>query len=105
MGTLYANKSYLEVLLKLGKAYKVPVMLNQQIVQNTGITVGENTVMINSIYVENPADFEKGAAAYYTRILQNQGQGTSALAEFTEPFSIAVKLAIFSEWATPRSSA
>ena len=75
MGTLYANKSYLEVLLKLGKAYKVPVMLNQQIVQNTGITVGENTVMINSIYVENPADFEKGAAAYYTRILQNLEPG------------------------------
>ena len=75
MGTLYSNKEYLQILLKLGKEYRVPVMLNQQILKGTGTTVDETAVVINDIYVENPQNFAQGAEAYYTGILQSLQPG------------------------------
>jgi chitin disaccharide deacetylase len=75
MGTLYSGKEYLQVLLKLGKEYKVPVMLNQQILKGTGTEVDETAVVINDIYVENPQSFAQGAEAYYTGILQSLQPG------------------------------
>jgi chitin disaccharide deacetylase len=75
MGTLYSSKNYLQVVLKLGREYKVPVMLNQQIVKGTAVTVDETAILINDIYVENPQDYAQGAEAYYTRILQSLQPG------------------------------
>ncbi|HEU4607218.1 MAG TPA: polysaccharide deacetylase family protein [Chitinophagaceae bacterium] len=75
MGTLYSSKEYLQVLLKIGKEYRVPVMLNQQILKWTGTMVDETTVVINDIFIENPQDFARGAEAYYTGILQSLQPG------------------------------
>lgn len=75
MGTLYSSKAYLQVLLKLGKEYRVPVMLNQQVLKWTGTMVDEATVTINDIFIENPEDFTRGAETYYTGILQSLQPG------------------------------
>ena len=71
MGTLYSNKDYLQVLLKLGREYKVPIMLNQFILSvNPGVTTDSDDVLIDNIYIENPSDYKNGAAAFYAKIVQ-----------------------------------
>lgn len=76
MGTLYSNKDYLQVLLKLGKEYKLPVMLSKQ---RTMPDVVDTNVLLNNIYVESPVDYAKGADNYYTGILKSLQPGVSLI--------------------------
>lgn len=78
MGTLYSNKDYLQVLLKLGKEYKLPVMLNQQVLMMSGSAAGDN-VMLNNIYMETPQDRGKGTDAFYTNILNSLQSGVNLI--------------------------
>lgn len=78
MGTLYSNKDYLQVLLKLGKEYKVPVMLNQQVLMMSGSAASDN-VMLNNIYMEYPQDRVKGTDAFYTNILNSLQPGVNLI--------------------------
>lgn len=78
MGTLYSNKDYLQVLLKLGKEYKLPVMLNQQVLMMSGSAAGDN-VMLNNIYMETPQDRAKGTDAFYTNILNSLQSGVNLI--------------------------
>lgn len=78
MGTLYSSKDYLQVLLKLGKEYKVPVMLNQQVLSMSGSTSGDD-VMLNNIYIESSPDRAKGTEAFYTNILNSLQAGVSLI--------------------------
>lgn len=79
MGTLYSNKDFLQVLLKLGREYKVPVMLNRQILNMSGSSVNEKDVLLDNIYIESPQDYAKGAEAYYTNVLQSLQPGVSLI--------------------------
>jgi predicted glycoside hydrolase/deacetylase ChbG (UPF0249 family) len=79
MGTLYASKDFLQVLLKLGREYKVPVMLNQQVLGMSGSAATEKEILLNNIYIEGPPDYAKGAEAYYTNILQSVEPGVSLI--------------------------
>lgn len=79
MGTLYANKDFLEVMLKLGKEYRLPVMLHQQIITATNANPGENGVLLDMIYIESPKDFANGPEAFYSNILQNLQPGVSEI--------------------------
>jgi predicted glycoside hydrolase/deacetylase ChbG (UPF0249 family) len=80
MGTLFANKDYLQVLIKLGKEYKVPVMLNQQILlANQGVTVLAGDVVINNIYMEYPQDYKSGTEAFYTKTIQSVQPGVNEI--------------------------
>jgi predicted glycoside hydrolase/deacetylase ChbG (UPF0249 family) len=78
MGTLYSSKDYLQVLLKLGKEYKVPVMLNQQVLMMSGSAASDN-VMLNNIYMETPQDRAKGTDAFYTNILNSLQPGVNLI--------------------------
>ena len=77
MGTIYAKPDYVNVLRKLGKEYKIPVMLNGQILSLNGITANGDDVVIDSIYVESPTDYKNGANAFYTNLLNNVKPGVS----------------------------
>ena len=79
MGTLYSNKDYLQVLLKLGKEYKVPVMLNQQVLMMSGGAGNDKDVMLNNIYIESPQDRAKGTDAFYANILQSLQPGVNEI--------------------------
>ncbi|MDQ2753841.1 MAG: polysaccharide deacetylase family protein [Bacteroidota bacterium] len=70
MGTLYAKDDYLKVLMKLGREYKVPVMLNNLILAlNHENEMTAKDIVIDSIYIENTPDYKSGTDAFYTRIL------------------------------------
>ncbi len=80
MGTLYAKEEYVKVVMKLAKEYKVPVMLNNQILTATHHpSTTDKDVIIGDIYVENPPDYKNGAAAFYTNILQSLKAGVSLI--------------------------
>lgn len=80
MGTLYANKDFLQVMLKLGREYQLPVMLNQQILLMNGDSVAHpNDVVIGNIYIESPQDYKNGAEAYYTKVIQSLQPGVSLI--------------------------
>jgi chitin disaccharide deacetylase len=79
MGTLYSNKDYLQVLLKLGHEYKVPVMLNKDVLAMSASGVNDKDVMLDNIYIESPQDYTKGTEAFYTNILQSLKPGVSEI--------------------------
>jgi predicted glycoside hydrolase/deacetylase ChbG (UPF0249 family) len=79
MGTLYSNKDYLQVLLKLGREYKVPVMLNKDVLAMSAGSANDKDVMLDNIYIESPPDYEKGTEAFYTNILQSLKPGVSEI--------------------------
>lgn len=71
MGSLYAKPDFLQVMIKLGHEYKVPVMLNGLILQANKIIANDaRDIVIDSIYVENPSDYKTGTALFYTKILK-----------------------------------
>ena len=76
MGTLYAKPDYLQVLMKLGREYKVPVMLNGLILSANKVNANHAAdVIIDSIFIENPPDFKSGSNAFYTKILNGVKPG------------------------------
>lgn len=80
MGTLYANKDFLQVLLKLGREYQVPVMLNHQILAMSNDTSAHsNDILINDIYMESPQDHQNGAETYYTKVIQSLRPGVNLI--------------------------
>lgn len=80
MGTLYAKDDYLKVAMKLAAEYKVPLMLSNQILTaNDESATGNEAIILDSVYVENPPDFKAGAEAFYTNILNNLKPGVSLI--------------------------
>jgi predicted glycoside hydrolase/deacetylase ChbG (UPF0249 family) len=79
MGTLFSNKDFLQVLLKMGKEYKVPVLLARQRGLPIAGPLDETTVALDNVYVETPADYAKGPEAYYTNILQSLQPGVNEI--------------------------
>jgi chitin disaccharide deacetylase len=79
MGTLYSSKDYLQLLLKLGREYKVPVMLNKDVLAMSASSVNDKDVMLDNIYIESPQDYAKGTEVFYTNILQSLKPGVSEI--------------------------
>jgi hypothetical protein len=84
MGTLFANGEYLNVLLKLGREYKVPVMLNKPGFKmafnvDIGNYVNEKDVLVDGIFMATPNDFKNGMDNYYSNVLKNVPSGLSEI--------------------------
>jgi predicted glycoside hydrolase/deacetylase ChbG (UPF0249 family) len=84
MATLFGRADYLKLLIKLGREYKVPVLLNKsgpRSAFNVDLTgfVTDKDVTVDAIYTANPDDFKKGMENFYTPILQSLQPGLSIL--------------------------
>lgn len=86
MGMLFQTPDFLKVYIKLGQEFKIPVMLNQEIIdafssRGTDMKklIGEKDIIIDKIYTANPEDYKKGMAQYYTGILNNLQPGVSTI--------------------------
>lgn len=82
MAALFGNAEYLKVLIRLGREYKVPVLLAKTGARsafNVDLSsfVNEKDVMVDAIYTAGPGDYKAGMAQYYTRTLQALGSGLS----------------------------
>jgi len=84
MGTLFGRTDYLKVLIKLGREYKLPVMLSKpgfRIAFNVNLDTmtTEKDVLLDMIYTASPADYKKGMENYYTGVLKSLQPGVSIL--------------------------
>jgi len=76
MGMLFQNLDFLKIYIKLGREFKIPVMLNQDIINmfsGVGVDVktliNDKDVLIDKIYTANPADYAAGMKQYYTGVI------------------------------------
>jgi chitin disaccharide deacetylase len=84
MGSLYANVDYLKIMIKLGREYKVPVMLMkpaQPSPASLGLDslLGAKDVVLDMIYIANPPDYKNGMDSYYTGVLNSVQAGVSII--------------------------
>ncbi|MDG2451084.1 MAG: polysaccharide deacetylase family protein [Saprospiraceae bacterium] len=84
MGCLVFNSPELfEVYLKLGREYKIPVMVGRLFVQAASPAFKEkitkDDIIIESILTANVPDYESGMAAYYEKTLRNLSSGVNVL--------------------------
>ena len=84
MGTLFGRPEYLKILIKLGRQYKVPVMLSKPGFRaafnvNLDSFLTEKDVVLDMIYTASPQDYRSGMENYYTNVLKSLQPGVSIL--------------------------
>jgi len=83
MGTAVSSAEFLEAYIKLGKEYKLPVLLDHRMEllkePQIAVLLDEHVVIANTIYTANPPDYDAGMAKYYTNILNNLDEGLNTL--------------------------
>ena len=84
MGTLFGRSDYLKVLIKLGREYKLPVLLSKpgfKLAFNVDLDTMTNDqdVTLDMIYTASPQDYKKGMENYYTAVLRSLQPGVSIL--------------------------
>ena len=84
MGTLFGRSDYLKVLIKLGREYKLPVLLSKTAFLfayqvNIDSLVTDKDVVLNMIYIAEPQDYKNGMEKYYTGVLKSLQPGVSEL--------------------------
>lgn len=82
MGTLFGNPEYLKILIKLGREYKIPVMLNKPAFRavfniNLDTITNDKDVLLDMIYMASADDYKKGMENYYTGVLKSLQPGVS----------------------------
>ena len=84
MGTLFGRADYLKALIKLGREYKVPVLLCKPIFKlafhiDLDSLTTDKDVTIDMIYMAYPQDYKNGMENFYTGILKSLKPGVSEL--------------------------
>lgn len=84
MGTLFGNADYLKLFVRLGKEFKVPVLLLRSgsgsafSVHLDSLSSGQD-VMADRIYTASPADFKNGMENFYSKTLNSLQPGLNIL--------------------------
>ena len=84
MGSLFASPEYLQILLKMGREYNVPVLLNKEgFKQAYSIDLDKYTtdkdVLVDKILMAAPKDFDSGMDKFYTNVLKSLQPGLSCI--------------------------
>jgi predicted glycoside hydrolase/deacetylase ChbG (UPF0249 family) len=84
MGMLYTDQRFLEVYIKLGREYKIPVLLNADFLQNwakldISTILTDRDILTDYIYTATPEDYAGGMKNYYTKILTSLKPGLSTI--------------------------
>jgi chitin disaccharide deacetylase len=84
MGSLFIAPAYLQLLIQLGREYKVPVLLNREafkLLYNIDVNkyISDKEVVTDRVFMAQPGDFKNGAANYYTGIIRSLQPGLSVI--------------------------
>jgi predicted glycoside hydrolase/deacetylase ChbG (UPF0249 family) len=84
MGCLFVKPAYLQILIKLGREYKVPVLLNKEafkLMYNIDLTkyISDKDVLLDKVFMAQPADYKKGMSNYYTTVLKSIQPGLNCI--------------------------
>lgn len=85
MGSAFASVEFLKAYIKIGKEFKVPVLLSRQIETfaasrfSLDSLIAPTDVLVDKIITANPEDFKKGFSQYYTNVLKTLEPGLNCL--------------------------
>jgi predicted glycoside hydrolase/deacetylase ChbG (UPF0249 family) len=84
MGILFASPELLQTYIKLGREYKVPVMLNHDALKflyNIDLTkyINDNDVIVDKIFMATPQDYAKGMSDYYSTVIKSIQPGLNVI--------------------------
>lgn len=83
MGTPVSSPELLEGYLKLGKEFRLPVLLDRRVydIQNDAIKalLDDQTVVVDRILSASPEDYRQGMSAFYSQLLRNLDPGLNCL--------------------------
>lgn len=84
MGAAFSNPEYLDIYMKLGREYKVPVLLNTaafKVMFNLDITnlVHDNEVITDGIFMASEVDYKGGMKNFYTKVLNEIKPGLNII--------------------------
>jgi|SRR5687767_10177399 len=78
MGSVFGKPEFLEVYLKLGREYRLPVLLSKEF-RGFDQLLNEKDVLLDRIITANPSDFKIGMENYYTNVLESVQPGVSII--------------------------
>ena len=82
MFTLYLKPEYLEVYKKLGREYKLPILLNAEYLTQFGLDADQHInedIVVDKVFMAYSPDFENGMAEYYTESIRSIQPGLSII--------------------------
>jgi chitin disaccharide deacetylase len=84
MGCMFGSPEYLSILIKLGREYKVPVLLNKvafKFLYNIDLDkfISDKEVVVDNVFMAQPSDFKNGMVNYYTAVLNNLKPGLNCI--------------------------
>ena len=82
MFTLYLKPEYLAVYKKLGREYKLPILLNAEYLTLFGLEANQHInedIVVDKVYMAYSPDFEKGMANYYTEVMRGMQPGLNII--------------------------
>lgn len=84
MAALFGRPDYLKLLIRLGREYRVPVLLNKsgpRSASNVRLDgfVTEKDVQLDALYTATPADHKNGMEKFYTKVIHSLQPGLSEL--------------------------
>ncbi len=84
MGCLFGKPEYLALIIKMGREYKLPVLLNAaafKLMYNIDVSrfTSDKEVLADNVFMLQPADYAAGAANYYNKVLASLQPGLSCI--------------------------
>lgn len=80
MGILFTSPALLETYIKLGREYKVPVLLaNRGGSIDLNKFVNDKDVVADQVYIATPPDYAKGMKNFYTNVLKSVQPGLNVI--------------------------
>ena len=84
MGCMFGTIAYLKLFIKLGREYKVPLLLNKdafKMMFNIDINnyITDKEVLTDQIFMAQPDDYNKGMARYYTSSILSMKPGLNCI--------------------------
>ncbi|MGB5556245.1 MAG: polysaccharide deacetylase family protein [Flavobacteriaceae bacterium] len=83
MSAAVSTPEFTEAYMQVGNEFQLPVLLSKdnEVLDDSKVLalVNDNTVIFDEILIEDPVDYEKGAAQYYTNVLKSIEPGLNCL--------------------------
>ena len=79
MGMLFQSADLANTYVKLGREFKIPVLLNKEIINAFKIQTTLMDVVLDKVITAQPPDFKGGMKNYYTNVLNTLGPGVNCL--------------------------
>jgi len=83
MFALYLKPEYLDVYKKLGREYKLPILLNKEYLTFFGLDIQRNIdkedIVVDNLYMAFPEDYKKGMENYYSETMRALSPGLNVI--------------------------